>query len=121
MKNTGIEIIDSQHEFIERVINKLIDVLAKREESLYNSSDILQEIIDYYTIHFYTESIFLSKLNITQKRIEDHKNEHEVFLKKLQDFKNEKSPITIELLLSLKDWANNHINDDDFKDFSTFA
>lgn len=117
--NTGIEIIDSQHEFLDRMIDKLIDILTKRDKSTYVASDILDEIIDYYKIHFFTENIFLNK--IKEKVLVDvelHKKEHQLFLEKLENLKSE-NLITVDLLMSLKDWSKNHINDEDFRYYTS--
>lgn len=107
MELTGNEIIDSQHVIIDNAISKLEDILINREKSEFNESKILEDIIDYYDIHFYSESIYLNKSGLSQDRIEDHKKDHIDFLNHLKEMaKNEK--VTVDLILYLKKWNKYH-------------
>ena len=112
-----ISFIEDQHKLIEKKLEELKDVIVNREDSIYNSKDILDDLILYYDVHFYSENKLIEKY-LTPEQIKKHESEHKDFLNKLNGLKD-KDFITIDIYKQLKDWGSNHINYSDIPLFET--
>jgi len=113
---TGIDIIDEQHELIKSCTKKLEDVIIKRDKSVYNPKEILNILYKYYKTHFYTEELYLKKMDMNDEHIQEHIQEHMDFLKLLKNIGNA-DKISVELILNLKKWTESHIMEMDMNDF----
>lgn len=115
--NTGCEVIDKQHQKLFDIINELFQAF----EGAYAESKvprILKELEDYTVYHFSTEEKLFEEYNYPLK--DQHKAEHEHFVQKIRDFKeqhekNENEMIAFDVMIALKDWLVGHILGSDHK------
>ena len=106
----GVERIDTQHEHLTAIINRLYDAYKQGDDQ-----QILQETIaeldDYVRTHFRDEQEFMREHGYTE--IEDHIDQHNDFIIKsveyLLDYSNGKERLTEDVLDYLTDWWLNHI------------
>jgi hemerythrin len=110
--NTGIEVIDHQHQRIVDYINQLDDILENKD--MDQIQGVLDELVDYTLSHFTFEESLMEEAGYPF--IKAHKKVHELFVRRinnyLQRFKMGED-ITEELLHTLKAWLLNHIRNDD--------
>ena len=108
--SVGIKEIDNQHQGLVIIINELFTYMSegRAKDKLH---DIFNHLTDYTKIHFRFEETMLFKYAYSE--IDQHKAEHQKFIKKLEDLKSEflnnKITISLEVLNFLKDWLLNHI------------
>ena len=106
----GIKEIDNQHKGLVIIINELFTYMTagKAKEKL---DDIFDHLTDYTKKHFSTEEIVLQRYAYPE--LDQHKEEHLKFIKKLEDLKSDfesnKITVSLEVLNFLKDWLLNHI------------
>ncbi|PLX17174.1 MAG: hemerythrin [Marinilabiliales bacterium] len=106
----GIKEIDNQHKGLVIIINELFTYMSegKAREKL---EIIFEHLADYTKKHFSTEELVLYKY--AYPGLEKHKEEHLMFIEKLEnlqsDFSHEKITVTLEVLNFLKYWLLNHI------------
>lgn len=114
--SVGILQLDIQHKNLINMINNLYNAMSagKGKEILPN---ILKEMSAYAVSHFSTEEKFMQQYGYPE--YETHKKEHELFVKKVQEFNREfaKGNISITLNVAnfLKTWLSNHIQNTDKK------
>lgn len=114
--SVGILQLDIQHKNLINMINNLYDAMStgKGKEILPN---ILKEMSAYAVSHFSTEEKFMQQYGYPE--YETHKKEHELFVKKVQEFNREfaKGNISITLNVAnfLETWLSNHIQNTDKK------
>ncbi len=114
--SVGCEQIDKQHKVLVDLVNKLYDafVHAKANQVI---TEILNEMAKYTVYHFSTEEDLFEKYGYSDK--ENHKNEHELFVKKVKEFiekvENGEFTVSYEVMIFLKDWLSNHILKTDMK------
>jgi len=108
--SVGVEEIDNQHKKLIGILNELYTAMSvgKGRDML---DKILSELTEYTVNHFYTEE---KKMIVhAYPGYRQHKDEHNNFVGKINDFKNQyakgNTRITIELVNFLKDWLVNHI------------
>ena len=110
----GVETIDTQHEHLTALINRLYE--AHRQG---HDREILQETIaeldDYVRTHFRDEQEFMREHGYVG--IESHIDQHNDFIIKsveyLIEYSNGKEELTEEVLEYLTDWWLNHISHTD--------
>lgn len=80
---TGIELIDKQHKELFRILRDLEQmVLTQCKQYEYKDFvDIIGEIRDYMTYHFYTEEKLMKEINYPE--IDIHKQRHQTFKKEI--------------------------------------
>jgi len=110
--NTGIDVIDSQHQRIVDYINDL--EIAKMKGDKHMVTDVIEQLIDYTQSHFGFEESMLEDAGY--KFLKPHKKVHELFIKRVTEFtmraaKGEE--IADELHLMLSKWLINHIASED--------
>ena len=108
--------IDSQHQKIIEIYNRLFTAMKKGEaESILR--EILGELVDYSVYHFKLEEELMAKVNFPGTKA--HKKTHQYFCSKIEEFKhnfdNETEYISLELIEYLKDWITMHILKEDKK------
>jgi len=115
----GIEVIDSQHRELVRMINEL-DRALRRHTARDILSELLDELIDYSKYHFSTEEKYM--LDFEFEGFSDHRKEHDHFRFKVFRFQREYIDGTAELdsvlMQFLKEWLSNHMlgTDRQFRD-----
>lgn len=110
--DTGIEVIDAQHQRIVDYINDL--EIAKMKEDKRLVTDVIEQLIDYTQSHFGFEEAMLEEAGY--KFLRPHKKVHELFIKRVTEFtmraaKGEE--IADELHSMLTKWLLNHIANED--------
>jgi len=107
--NTGIELIDKQHQILVRAINLLAMGLEQGcEKDLMD--DIFRTLADYTATHFKDEEAMFEAAGFPEA--EQHKRTHEAFLHKLNELKAQfdaGGDNAREVLAFLIDWLKNHI------------
>jgi hemerythrin-like metal-binding protein len=110
------ELIDKQHKKLCDMINELYDafVNARAKEK---SEKILKDMAEYAVYHFSTEEDLFERYNYSLT--EEHKQEHQAFVAKVQEFLNKYQKgdvmLSYEIMNFLKDWLLNHILVSDHK------
>jgi len=113
--NTGIRVIDNQHQRIVEYINKLGH--AQEHHSREEVSEVLDELVDYTLSHFAFEESLMEESGYAY--INAHKKVHELFVKRVADYQQRfkmNEDIAEELINTLRAWLINHIKNDD-KDY----
>lgn len=118
--SVGITEIDNQHKGLVIIINELFELMSAGKAKA-KMNEIFDHLTDYTKKHFYTEELMLIKY--AYKGLDEHKEEHKLFIEKLNGLKTDlkQGDITISLktLNFLKDWLLNHILISD-KKYSTY-
>jgi hemerythrin len=118
--SVSIEEIDKQHKQLVNLINLLYDSMkvGKGRDVL---GKVLNELADYTVYHFDTEEKMLMEYMYPSYTM--HKREHDNLTKQVTDIKTKfdlgDAVLTVELMIFLKDWLNNHILQAD-KKYSDF-
>ncbi len=106
----GIASIDSQHEKLVGMLNKLYDGFenGKGKEVL---GPVLDELVEYTATHFRFEEKIFDEIDYPKKR--DHKREHAALVDQVlavrAKFKQGESVLTQEVMQFLKNWLVKHI------------
>ncbi len=82
--NTGIEVIDDQHQRILEYINELEEVRKTHDRA--QVKDVLLNLIDYTQSHFAFEESLQEEANYKYRV--PHKRVHDLFIKKLSTIVN---------------------------------
>lgn len=110
--NTGIEVIDKQHQRIVDYLNELDSANESGDRAVTNH--VLKELVDYTLTHFAFEEELQEKANYPF--LKAHKRVHEIFTKRVAEFQQRATAgenVAPELLSMLKIWLVNHIKGDD--------
>ncbi len=110
--NTGIEVIDNQHQRILHYINQLGEAIKKRNRDTVGS--VLNELVDYTISHFAFEESLQEEAGYQYAK--PHKAVHELFIKRIsnyQDKHNAGEDIAPQLYAMLSTWLIHHIKRDD--------
>jgi hemerythrin len=110
--NTGIGVIDNQHQRIVTYINKLDH--AHKHHSREEVGEVLDELVDYTLSHFAFEESLMEDAGYAY--INAHKRVHQLFVKRVGDYQQRfklGEEIEEELMHSLRAWLINHIKNDD--------
>ena len=103
----GHTLIDTQHQALVELINKLL----MEEKGSSKSSDLLVDFMKYAQEHFVQEEEIMAKLNFPE--LELHKTQHLGYILKGMEFANKSirnhSELHTETLTYLKEWLLNHI------------
>ena len=78
----GIETIDTQHKQLFDIMNKLY-IASEEDYKLEEIISLFEELQDYTKYHFTEEEIYFSKH--PQDEIDRHKEQHQFFIKKLDE------------------------------------
>ncbi len=109
---TGIEVIDKQHQRIVDYLNALNDANDTGDRATTNR--VLQELVDYTLTHFAFEEELQEKAEYPF--VKAHKRVHDIFTKRIAEFQQRAAAgenVAPELLSMLKIWLVNHIKGDD--------
>jgi hemerythrin len=118
--NVGVTIIDRQHRKLVGLLNDLYEGIRQRKGSGV-VQQVLRALVSYTEGHFLTEERLMKKHDYPEYA--RHKVEHDALVIKVEDFQKKslagKKAVSVEVLLFLRDWLNNHILGTD-KKFAAF-
>ena len=107
--NTGIDVIDQQHQRIVALIHQLADAHTRQDQGA-----VLEELVDYTLSHFAFEEELLEESGYTFGPA--HKRVHDMFVRRVGEYRmrfEAGEDITAELKGMLARWLFNHIRSDD--------
>lgn len=113
--------IDEQHKTLFDVYDKLLSLNGNySEKNSIEIKKIFQELYDYIKYHFQTEEALLEKIG--WGKIEEHKKEHQLFIKKLKEcsmaYEYQNAALVGNMVSFVKKWLVTHIlhSDAEYKD-----
>ncbi len=112
--NTGIDVIDGQHQRIVSYINQLHEACHMKGDNTTKVADTIMELVDYTISHFAFEESLLQEAGYS--KINEHGKKHIEFSNKIFDYKNRSAKgedVAQSLLDLLHDWLFGHILDED--------
>lgn len=80
----GINSIDKEHQTIIHIINHLLSQI--NSNNVYDFKRDILGLLEYSEKHFRHEEKLFEEFNYPQK--EEHKEQHEIFIKKIHEFKS---------------------------------
>ena len=107
--DTGIDVIDQQHQRIVALINQLAEATGRDDQAA-----VLEELVDYTLSHFAFEEELLEESGYTFGPA--HKRVHDMFVRRVGEYRmrfEAGEDITAELKGMLARWLFNHIRGDD--------
>ena len=107
--DTGIDVIDQQHQRIVALINQLAEATGRDDQAA-----VLEELVDYTLSHFAFEEELLEESGYTFGPA--HKRVHDMFVRRVGEYRmrfEAGEDITTELKGMLARWLFNHIRGDD--------
>lgn len=120
--SVGIKEIDDQHKELFKIARDIEQMVLIKCHGVTSGKviQVLAELREYATYHFYSEEVLISKMN--PQHLETHKEKHENFRRvilALNDGELKKCPneILIEIRAFLKSWLFEHIVIEDKKAF----
>ncbi len=119
--SVDIQEIDEQHKCLVSIMNELYTALAnKSERDLI--ADVLNKLIEYTKVHFAVEETLMRIFHYQD--YEAHKAIHDNIVAKVIDYHGKfqagDDKVGMELLLFLKEWLFDHINQVDKAYTETF-
>jgi len=119
--STGIELIDTQHKKLCKIVNTLGNAIDKDDENevLYK---IVEELIEYTKYHFLTEEELFDKFDFAEQDL--HRSEHKYFIEYFKGIQKDLDINTkkrkkatkeqiMDILKFLIDWFVTHITGSD--------
>lgn len=110
---TGIPVIDKQHQTLFDAVNKLADSFKNGTASTQVKAS-LDFLVSYTAEHFQTEEKYMKEMDYP--KLTSHMAEHAQLLGKARDLQAklaEGKPVTVEVTAFLADWLKHHINEVD--------
>ena len=110
--DTDIHVIDEQHKRIVGYINDLIE--ARETLDKQKVGNVIDELVDYTISHFAFEESLMEQAGYPF--LAPHQKIHGLFIKKVSAFVErfkEGEDVTDELLIMLRKWLINHIQNED--------
>jgi hemerythrin len=110
--NTGIEVIDEQHQRIARYINDLHMAIAQQDNAL--EGDTLIQLLDYTQSHLDFEEQLLEAA--VYPELQEHKEMHALFKRRIDRYfkhHREGKAVATPLISELKMWLTTHILHED--------
>jgi hemerythrin len=108
--SVNIKEIDDQHRVLIDKVNILHDAMLMNKGQEIQKETIYG-MVDYATVHFDTEENYMQRFHFPD--FSSHKAEHDRFTKKALELKERAESngfiLTIEILVFLKEWLQNHI------------
>ncbi len=113
--SVGIQEIDEQHKILVNLINRLFDETVLNEADPSVIDQILHELIEYTVVHFAIEESLFRMFDYPE--IDTHIGHHHDLKTQVFDLqkkiKLDPSIVNTELLIFLKKWLENHIQQED--------
>ncbi len=112
----NIPMIDKQHMKFFKLFDNLL-LLNKNEENYSELREVIDELEKYTYVHFNTEEALMRKAKSPDYEI--HLIQHEIFIKKVEEFKTAfsyKNAVLLEQMVSfMRKWFLMHISEVDGK------
>jgi hemerythrin len=112
----NIPLIDKQHMKFFKLFDMLLD-LNRDVDKYFQIYEVIEELEKYTHEHFNTEEELMLKANAPE--YESHLLQHQIFIKKVEDFKSaysQKKPILLEqMIVFMRKWFLMHIAEVDGK------
>jgi diguanylate cyclase (GGDEF)-like protein/hemerythrin-like metal-binding protein len=110
---TGLGAVDSQHQHLVRLINRLGDGLADNRVSAGDLEALLQELVEYAGYHFKEEEDLMARASMDPRHVDAHKAAHAGFIEEVELLRkgvDTESPAAARRLLDyLSHWLAYHI------------
>jgi hemerythrin-like metal-binding protein/PAS domain S-box-containing protein len=107
----GIDSVDSQHQQLVRLINRLDEVVALGEDH-QTLLDTIKQLVDYTVYHFQHEEALMKNANFNPEMLARHQLQHQEFVEKMlrvqSDATLDASVVSKDLLDFLVDWLCHH-------------
>lgn len=110
----NVDLIDSQHKQLLEIGSKLYNIvrLGDKYDHYDEILESLHELADYTIYHFNSEEELMLSSNYL--RYFSHKQEHQKFIDKVndvlrQDIDEKQKKITMDIIIFIADWIENHI------------
>jgi len=110
----GIQIIDDQHKHFFEIVNRIYDLLEKKDNSKKEMTDIVAELVDYALFHLSTEEKYFNQFAYSD--IANHMKYHTMFRLKSSEYSEKIKEENVDLpalILEIanfsKDWLAQHI------------
>lgn len=125
--SVGVEKFDKQHKQLLKIGRDLVSAFENMEKGIDQFDlivELLQEMQEYTVYHFESEEKAMKEIDYPE--LNQHKEIHQKFVKKLEDIdvenidKNQKQ-FSMELLDFIANWIEEHILGEDQKYKSYFA
>jgi len=110
---TGIAVIDGQHQHLFRVINELIDAF-RRGDPDREVTRVIDYLITYTMDHLRTEEAWMKEQGYPG--LAAHMEEHEVFMSQVDGLKRRFEAgelMTMDVTVLLADWLEYHVEGSD--------
>jgi hemerythrin len=110
---TGIDLIDAQHQSLFEAVNKLADAF-KAGSAKNQVKECLDFLVGYTVEHFQCEERFMREMGYP--RLAEHMGEHARLMEQVRDLQMdllEGRPVLMEVTIILADWLKVHIHDSD--------
>lgn len=108
--SVGHSLMDEDHRKLVSMISNLYEAM-RIGQSKTVVAPLIQQVDQYAKEHFRREEEYLQKIN--SSAYNDQKNQHTLFLNKVQEFKTRyesgTSMLALEMLPFLNEWFMNHI------------
>ena len=102
--------IDLQHQHIVELLNLIYDEF-KQGASVQTLQSLAEVLIQHTTLHFALEEHWMAKISFPGQH--EHIQEHDMFtvrVTEIHESYKEGNNFTLNLLLFLNRWVNNHLN-----------
>ena len=117
-----IQEIDEQHKKIIDMLNRLYTAFMNKEHD-QQIGKIIEELEEYTVYHFGTEEKYFYRYGFPETK--EHMLKHINFTDKIktfkEDYKQNNSSLTFQVVNFLKDWLNHHILIEDQKYVELFT
>jgi len=112
----GVDIVDTQHKELFRVINSFHDKIGREEDS-FALTVLLDSLKNYVTYHFATEERLLERAGCPE--LDTHKGAHAAFATLMEHYELNRDQAHCDELLKLQSflvgWLTNHIQHEDLR------
>lgn len=118
--SVGVTLFDNDHRQLISIANRLHDSITVGSQQNV-LAPVLDELVKYTIFHFGHEEGMM--LQYSYPDYENHKQEHDALVKKVQDYHSQvmsgKTSISLSLIGFLKEWLVNHImkTDMEYREF----
>ncbi|MFW5890422.1 MAG: bacteriohemerythrin [Marinilabiliaceae bacterium] len=113
--------IDKEHYSLFEKLNQFYQGLEDGS-SKERLGQLIKGLLDYAKIHFSNEEKYMESIGFPE--LDNHREEHEAFIKKASEFYDKyqsgKLVLSLEVTNFIKEWITNHLKQED-KQYAVFA
>ena len=114
--SVGVSELDNQHKQLILILNDLYDAMQSQKANDVIGT-IITKLVNYTKTHFTTEERYMTQYAYPD--LAAQKKEHEIFTKKVMDFKEAfdsgRTSLSVSVTSFVKDWLVSHISGSDRK------